>query len=185
MAMMPSGRQRFSAEIDNLIDSHPSLAASLEDFEHEDTTRSSPMFGIPSQHSGFGAVSESEPESEPAVPWSPPAWRKTASGWYNNNRFANGSRSSEHHSRHSSYDNAGSRNYSYEDDEGDITLPANIPLPVSPEKMTPRSTTEPEGDEGQYASPAPLVVAESREPSIAPPEHAPNNCNTSRIARVW
>jgi hypothetical protein len=175
MAMLPSGRQRLSAEIDNLIDSHPSLTASLEDFEHDDTMRSSPMFGIPSQHSGFGAPSESEPESEPAAPWSPPAWRKTASGWYNNNRFTSNSRSPSHESRHSSYESAGSRYYGQED-EGDITLPANIPLPVSPEKTSPRSTAEPEGDEGRFGSPAPLMVAESREASIAPPDHAPNNC---------
>lgn len=32
------------------FDAHPSLQASLEDFEHDER---SPVFGLPSQHSGF------------------------------------------------------------------------------------------------------------------------------------
>lgn len=168
-----------------MVDSHPSLTASLEDFEHdEETTRTSPMFGLPSQHSGFRSEpSESEPESEPRAPWSPPAWRKHASGWYSHNRLSTTSRSPSHHSsprtRHSSYESA----YGYEDDEGEITIPAHIPLPPSPEKNTPRSTAEPAGDEERLQSlspeksPAPLVVADSRETSIAPQDTpVPNNC---------
>ncbi|KAF2103856.1 hypothetical protein NA57DRAFT_70065 [Rhizodiscina lignyota] len=180
MAMLPSHQHRFSADIDNLLDSHPSLTASLEDFEHDDTMRSSPLFGIPSQHSGFRSEpSESEPESEPPAPWSPPAWRKHASGWYQQNRFTSDSRSPSHDDRHSSYESAASRGYGHYDDEGDLTIPANIPLPISPEKNTPRSTAEPEGDDEMVGSPspgplAPLIVGDSRDASLAPQDTANN-----------
>ncbi|KAJ6160028.1 hypothetical protein N7497_004565 [Penicillium chrysogenum] len=40
-------------ELDNVFDDHPSLDASLEDFENNTNPHRSPMFTLPSQHSGF------------------------------------------------------------------------------------------------------------------------------------
>ena len=65
-----------------LYDDHPSLSASLEDFEHNER---SPVFDLPSQHSGFKSEnSESEEEEVSEGVWSPPAWRhhNPAGGWY-------------------------------------------------------------------------------------------------------
>ncbi|KAL8798603.1 MAG: hypothetical protein Q9182_006538 [Xanthomendoza sp. 2 TL-2023] len=119
------------------FDDHPSLAASLEDFEHNDR---SPTFGMPSQHSGFKSE-ESEPEcdSNSEGPWSPPAWRRQVAdaGWYRHQPYAQNSRhlkpsTSPSRSRHTS-----PQYQSAHEDEGDTILPANIPLPrgsISPAK---------------------------------------------------
>ncbi|KAL8836766.1 MAG: hypothetical protein Q9176_006089 [Flavoplaca citrina] len=111
------------------LDDHPSLSASLEDFEHNDR---SPTFGMPSQHSGFKSE-ESEPEGDSTSegPWSPPAWRRQVAdaGWYRHQPHAQDNRHlkpsiSPSRSRHTSpqYQNA-------QEEEGDTILPANIPLP--------------------------------------------------------
>ncbi|MBE7179842.1 MAG: hypothetical protein INR71_01320 [Terriglobus roseus] len=178
MALLPSARQRLSADMNALLDSHPSLAASLEDFEHDDMrsrTSQSPMFGIPSQHSGFRDPSESEAESEPHAPWSPPAWRKESSGWYQRHAFSHsrsGSRELSPPYRDATSARSGSRDH-------DLTLARNIPLPASPEKMTPRSTVDPEDPEEeedtQLANAPAKDHVSSRDTSMAPPD-IPNNC---------
>ncbi|KAM5454377.1 hypothetical protein MaudCBS49596_002395 [Microsporum audouinii] len=69
-------------DLDNVFDDHPSLDASLEDFEEQYAHRS-PFFGLPSQHSGFrSGISESPSEqdgniSRSSSPWSPPGLRAT------------------------------------------------------------------------------------------------------------
>ena len=78
------------------FDDHPSLDASLEDFEH-DTTRNSPIFDLPSQHSGFrdddvdGSInsegtSDEADKTKEQPPWSPPGLRGydyvPRSSWY-------------------------------------------------------------------------------------------------------
>ncbi|RLL98560.1 hypothetical protein CFD26_107008 [Aspergillus turcosus] len=76
-------------ELDNVFDDHPSLDASLEDFENNSNAHRSPVFGLPSQHSGFRSE-ESEGEEEDTTPngerWSPPGFRRydyvQGSGWY-------------------------------------------------------------------------------------------------------
>lgn len=76
-------------ELDNVFDDHPSLDASLEDFENTSNAHRSPVFGLPSQHSGFRSE-ESDGEDEDATPngerWSPPGFRRydyvQGSGWY-------------------------------------------------------------------------------------------------------
>ena len=76
-------------ELDNVFDDHPSLDASLEDFENTSNAHRSPVFGLPSQHSGFRSE-ESDGEEEDATPngerWSPPGFRRydyvQGSGWY-------------------------------------------------------------------------------------------------------
>ncbi|KAL8788097.1 MAG: hypothetical protein Q9213_001855 [Squamulea squamosa] len=117
--------------MDNLdaFDDHPSLSASLEDFEHNDR---SPTFGMPSQHSGF-KLEESEPEgdSNSEGPWSPPAWRRQVAdaGWYRHQPYAQDHQRlkpsmSPSRSRHTS-----PQYPSINEEEGDTILPANIPLP--------------------------------------------------------
>ncbi|KAL4952019.1 hypothetical protein BDW69DRAFT_29059 [Aspergillus filifer] len=76
-------------ELDNVFDDHPSLDASLEDFENTSNAHRSPVFGLPSQHSGFRSEgSDGEDEDTIAVGdrWSPPGFRRydhtPGSGWY-------------------------------------------------------------------------------------------------------
>ncbi|KAJ5093684.1 hypothetical protein N7456_009545 [Penicillium angulare] len=75
-------------ELDNVFDDHPSLDASLEDFENNSNAHRSPLFGMPSQHSGFRSE-ESDGEIDepgPGERWSPPGLRQhdyvQGSGWY-------------------------------------------------------------------------------------------------------
>ncbi|KAF2239265.1 hypothetical protein EV356DRAFT_439078 [Viridothelium virens] len=114
-------------------DDHQSIAASLEDFEHSDRDQRSPLFDMPSCHSGFRSeYSESEPDQQ--VQWAPPAWRKTGSGWFKSAGSRHGTESGSHHSS-PRYESA---------DEGDLTIPANVPLPSSPEKgRSPRQSEDP------------------------------------------
>ncbi|KAF3480526.1 uncharacterized protein GIQ15_05873 [Arthroderma uncinatum] len=70
-------------DLDNVFDDHPSLDASLEDFEEQYAHRS-PFFGLPSQHSGFrSGITETSPSdhggniSRSSSPWSPPGLRGT------------------------------------------------------------------------------------------------------------
>ena len=121
-------------------DDNTSLSASLEDFEQSPR---SPLFGLPSQHSGFKSE-ESESEDEPASelsgkPWSPPAWRQqnTAGGWYQHQPYPHDKNRlkasiSASHSR-----GASPRYESAREDEEDVTIAAKVPLPkgsVSPVK---------------------------------------------------
>ncbi|KAI9701398.1 MAG: hypothetical protein M1820_006489 [Bogoriella megaspora] len=151
-----------------MLGDHSSIAASLEDFEHSDRDTRSPLLEMPSCHSGFRSE-YSESESDHQAPWAPPAWQKRGSGWFAKNESRHGTESG---SRYSSprYESA---------DEGDLTLPANVPLPISPEKgRSPRQSAEPNA-EGQLAfeptfagAPPPVLVPDneihSREVSAAP-----------------
>ena len=160
--------------MDNLdaFDDHPSLSASLEDFEHNDR---SPTFAMPSQHSGFKSE-ESEPEgdSNSEGPWSPPAWRRQIAdaGWYRHQPYAHDNQRSKpsispSRSRHTSPQYKSAR-----DEEGDTILPANIPLP--------RGSMSPVKEQ----SPAPDVVQNRRrntEEQEQPPQPvithpSTNNC---------
>jgi hypothetical protein len=166
--------------IADMLDEHPSLAASLEDFEHSERDIRSPVLEMPSCHSGFRSE-YSETESEQQT-WAPPAWRKAGSGWFRNS----GSRhATESGSRHSTpfYESA---------DEGDLTLPANVPLPSSPQKgRSPRESEEPGTDAHANGEPTlgemgtPALTGDDdaigRDSSGSPPENA-NNCK-SRVAQ--
>lgn len=76
-------------ELDTVFDDHPSLDASLEDFEANSHAHRPTVYGLPSQHSGFRSE-ESDGEDEDATPngerWSPPGFRRydyvQGSGWY-------------------------------------------------------------------------------------------------------
>ena len=124
-----------------MFDDHPSLSASLEDFEHNEPA--SPTFRLPSQHSGFKLEdSEQENESNSEEPWSPPAWKNppSNSGWYRHQPYL---QQNSHLRRSMSPVKSRELSPEYEsakEDEGDYTLPANIPLPrdsVSPAKELP------------------------------------------------
>ena len=111
------------------FDDHPSLCASLEDFEHSDR---SPTFRLPSQHSGFKSE-ESEPggDSTSEGPWSPPAWRRQTAdaGWYRHQPYAQDCRLLKPSTSPSRSRTTSPQYQSVQEDEGDTTLPANIPLP--------------------------------------------------------
>ncbi|KAJ5595932.1 hypothetical protein N7450_002390 [Penicillium hetheringtonii] len=142
-------------ELDHVFDDHPSLDASLEDFESNSNAHRSPLFGMPSQHSGFrseGSDSEME-DSTPMDPWSPPGLRQhdyvQGSGWYRHQPYA---RKNRMHGRPDLKPTVGlsdspsvSREASpqYEDapeppakgrakeytEKGDVAVAANVPLP--------------------------------------------------------
>ncbi|KAF2434615.1 hypothetical protein EJ08DRAFT_472940 [Tothia fuscella] len=149
-----------------------SIAASLEDFEHDNR---SPTFGIPSMHSAYRSErsvyrsSESEPESEQSA-WSPPgasfspAWRKGTSGWARQHRFSPPGASISS-STSPTYQSAG---------EGDETLmPANVPLPRSPSKQTPAGSHDQSPEYGRASFPQPFGGGQpaqdtEKEASVAP-----------------
>lgn len=154
-------------DLDNAFDDHPSVTASLEDFEEQE--RRSPMFGLPSQHSGFRSDnegSEMDDQSSAGAPWSPPGFKNrnsNASGWFRQDpygRFTLRPSTSPSRSRHPSPE--------YEDaPEGDpdITIAANIPLPRGTDSPVKERSPEPEGNAPRLGA---LGTPE--------PEDNPNNC---------
>ncbi|KPI40838.1 uncharacterized protein AB675_10772 [Cyphellophora attinorum] len=165
----------------SMFDDHGSVAASLEDFEEQE--RRSPLFDIPSQHSGFKSEndgSEIDDHSSAGAPWSPPGFRNhrpdsggSAAAWFRQDpygRFALRPQpmSSPRGSRQTSPE--------YEDARGeqgeDLTIAANIPLPragtISPVK-------------GQ--SPEPEIKSEPNDTFSTPePESPATNNNYIRLA---
>ena len=122
--------------ISTMYESHPSISASLEDFENNENR--SPVFGLPSQHSGFKSEdSEADVESNSEEPWSPPAWRNSAAGgWYRHQPYPESDptklSTSPSRSRQTSPQYESAREL-----EDDTLIPANIPLPrgsMSPTK---------------------------------------------------
>ncbi|KAF2215337.1 hypothetical protein CERZMDRAFT_35745 [Cercospora zeae-maydis SCOH1-5] len=140
------------------LDSHPSLNASMDDFDAREFSPTIP--DMPSQHSGFRSTGHSEySEASSRRSYSPPAWRKAGSGWFKHQEALspnrNGYRSKETSPRYQSADEDG--------DDGDATAyrtARRIPLPESPVKgRSPRVTPEPAGvlaaaqdDKGRRAS---------------------------------
>lgn len=147
-------------DIDKMLEDHPSLSASLEDFEER--SRPSPLFGLPSQHSGFrsGISDETNPDpdmdSSCGESWSPPGFQRKyvlhqhltptpGSGWYRHQPYLRDTpdlrptaNSSPSRSREVSpqYEDAVESPVGT-DDPSDLTVPANVPLPseaVSPVK---------------------------------------------------
>lgn len=155
------------------LDNHPSLSASLEDFEHNDR---SPTFGLPSQHSGFKSE-ESEPEGDSTSegPWSPPAWRRQTNdaGWYQHQPYAQESRLLRPSKSPSRSRTTSPRYQSAKEDEGDTILPANIPLPrgsMSPVKeQSPGPAEAVQSPGNTFHEPVP-----SDEPDVTAP--SPSNC---------
>lgn len=154
-------------ELDNVFDDHPSLDASLEDFENNSNSRRSPLFGLPSQHSGFRSE-ESDGEMDDPVPgerWSPPGLRQhdyaQGSGWYRHQPYPRAGNLDERLelkptvglslspsvSREASpqFEDAlegpgqAKGKPSEDPEEGDVTLAANVPLPMGNTPQTGRS----------------------------------------------
>ena len=168
-------------------DDHPSLTASLEDFEQSPR---SPLFGLPSQHSGFKSE-ESESEDEPVSElsgeaWSPPAWRqqKNAGGWYQHQPYPQDKNLLKASVSASRSRGTSPRYESAQEDEGDITLAAKVPLPrgsVSPVKEPSPSPIPEKGSELPSPSPYPEGGQDfspnfgETEQAITVPENT-NNC---------
>ncbi|KAK5070446.1 hypothetical protein LTR64_000117 [Lithohypha guttulata] len=138
-AMMPHHDEPFPDDA--------SLAASLEDFEAQE--KRSPMFGIPSQHSGFRSEQDdSEAGSASHAPWSPPGFRaqarlSNASSWFRQDPYSRMPHlrpsTSPSRSRHTSPE--------YQDaceQDNDVTIAANIPLPPGTDSPLKGRSPEPE-----------------------------------------
>ena len=126
----------------HFLDSHPSLNASMDDFDARDFSPTIP--DIPSQHSGFRSNHQSEySEASSRRSYSPPAWRKAGSGWFKQplSPSRNGYRSKDTSPQYQSGDE--------DADDGDVTAyrtARRIPLPESPVKgRSPGVTPEPAG----------------------------------------
>ena len=113
------------------LDSHPSLNASMDDFEDREFSPTVPE--IPSQHSGFRSNHHSEySESSSRRSYSPPAWRKAGSGWFKHQPSL-----SPHRSGFGSKEPSPQYHSADEERDGDVTLhrtAMRIPLPASPAK---------------------------------------------------
>jgi hypothetical protein len=151
------------------FDMEHSIPVSLESFDNE---RLLPT--TESLHSALdleGSESGSDISDRSSAPWSPPAWRKHASGWNQRPHFLPPSNSL---SRRSSpeYQSAG---------EGEDTLlPSNIPLPVSPPKLTPRNSVEPAPHFIPPVQEFESILSGGGHPNLkeesVPPEASSNNC---------
>lgn len=134
------------------LDSHPSLNASMDDFEPRDFSPTIP--DMPSQHSGFRSNGNSEySETSSRRSNSPPAWRKAGSGWFNHQQHLSPNRSG-YRSKDASPQH---RSAEEETEDGDVTayrFARGIPLPESPVKgrspsNSPQPTTAGAAAEGE------------------------------------
>jgi hypothetical protein len=125
-------------------ESHPSLQASMDDFEAREFSPTFPE--LQSQHSGFRSGNNSEySEQSSRRSYSPPAWRKAGSGWFQHPNLSpsrGGFRSKEPSPQyHDAEDGDG-------DDDGDVTIyrqAVKKPLPGSPTKgRSPSNSPEPQ-----------------------------------------
>jgi hypothetical protein len=159
--------------MDDMYD-NGSIAASLEDFEHD----RSPTFD-PSLNNSVFRGEESEPESDrSSAPWSPPAWRKGNSGWMRQHRFPPPGASMSH-STSPLYESAG---------EGDETLlPSDVPLPPSPPKETPGISPEKSPEYERHDFPQPFgggqPAQERHREGSAAPEQA-GNCTIFHFVKL-
>ncbi|KAL9599792.1 MAG: hypothetical protein Q9219_003578 [cf. Caloplaca sp. 3 TL-2023] len=149
------------------FDDHPSLAASLDDFEHNDR---SPTFGLPPQHSVFRS-DESEPDGDSTSegPWSPPAWRRqsTDAGWYRHQPYVQDKRYLRPSKSPSRSRATSPQHQSVQEDEGDTILPANIPLPRGSMSPVKEQSPKPEAAqplENHCDDSAPLGVSDATAP---------------------
>ena len=141
------------------FDDRRSLDDSLEDFGHGD--QSSPLFGLPSQHSGFkSSEEESSDQDEDVVseePWSPPAWRSTkpAGGWYRHQPYPQDDQKSRHSASASRSREASQESYAsaVEEDDEDTQKPSQIPLPKG--SYSPAKEHTPIKSEDRSTSPYP------------------------------
>lgn len=123
------------------LDSHPSISASMDDFEAREFSPTLPE--RPSQHSGFRSARASEysESSSERRSYSPPAWRKAGSGWFNHQSLS--PTRGEYHIKEPTPQYHGAE----EDGDGDVTayrIATRVPLPGSPIKgRSPSNSPEP------------------------------------------
>lgn len=172
-------------ELDNTFDDHPSLSASLEDFEEQQNR--SPLFGLPSQHSGFKSEaddSDVEEKSSNGAPWSPPGFRRHARGgsrgvgsWLRHDPYGTAHRLDLRPSISPSRSRQTSPEYEdARDGDEDPTLPANIPLPAGTDSPLKERSPEPEPVKVEYAP-----RYEDEEPKSGA---NPHNCTASHSSRM-
>jgi hypothetical protein len=133
-------------DLDHHFDDHPSVVDSLEDYEEAE--RRSPLWDLPSQHSGFKSEhenSEIDDQSSTGAPWSPPGFQNrstNASGWFRQDpygRYNLRPSNSPSRSRQTSpeYQDA-------QEGDADVTIAANIPLPAGFDSPIKERSPEPE-----------------------------------------
>ncbi len=176
-------------ELETLFDDHPSLDASLQDFEPGSSERGqSPRFGYPSHRSGFRSDTESErADSVSGGRYSPPAWRRDENGnrssgfWNRGSTNAFGKRSRSSRDTSPDYESA---------DEGDETLAAatRTRLPtgsLSPEKQrSPSPGPYPTGNTDFGRTFGGVVKREGAQDVMLPPENT-NNCMNASLLNVY
>lgn len=166
-------------ELEDAFDDHPSLDASLQDFEPGDSENGqSPRFGYPSHHSGFRSDSDSEMAGSLSPGrFSPPAWRREGNGNRNAgfwNRGSNILGKRSYDSRESSPE------YESADDGEDATLAAaaRTRLPtgsLSPEKQrSPSPDPFPSGGR-DFGNTFGEIKEEEGKKAIVPATENPNN----------
>lgn len=188
-------------DLDNVFDDHPSLDASLEDFENNSNARRSPTFGLPSQHSGFR--SESDGEEDDTIHggrWSPPGCRGhdfvPGSGWYRHQPYERkpdpdkllslqptvGIRQSQSREPSPQYEDAHEMPAAGRTDDvdagdttvaaGDTTVAANVPLPTET------------GSPVKHRSPSPAPAAQTS-PEPEGLDFGADNLSNCRLTLVW
>jgi hypothetical protein len=136
----------------------PSLSASFEDFDPEQSTHSA-FSARSNMHSSRWSVppEQEESEAESEGPWAPPAWQKSNNHWYRKSLLGeSGMRSSP--SRSPGFD--------YRSDR-EVT-PSRIPLPESPRKGTPRTSPEPMLEHEQRLFTPDNIASRMQSPSAEP-----------------
>jgi hypothetical protein len=169
-------------DLEGIFDEHPSLNASLQDFEHESSEIApSPQFNLyPSHLSGFRSE-ESDSDKENSLSgggYSPPAWRRSKNGMRSSGFWRSSDNVLRKHARN---ERELSAEYESADDGADDTLEAAVRtrLPtgsLSPEKRrSPSPDPYPSGG-GDFGS----RFGGPSEPTPAPPTgENSNNCMTS------
>jgi hypothetical protein len=168
-------------ELEGLFDDHPSLDASLQDFEPGSSEiGQSPHFGYPSHHSGFRSDTESEnADSTSGGRYSPPAWRRDgngnrSSGFWNRRGTTLGKRSRGSRDSSPEYESA--------DDGEDATLAAaaRTRLPtgsLSPDKIRSMSPSPyPAGGQDFGKTFGRSIKQENGQDVTTPKLDNPNNC---------
>jgi len=161
----------------NVWDNHPSLSASMADFEsHVLSPR--PSFSRSRSQLQFRSPVASEysevTDTHGTDSWSPPAWRKAGSGWFRHQQgLASPMRSRETSPLKDELDD---RRGDYED----VTSAAEIPLPGSPTKG--RSISRSLSPQRALATPEtqdskpPPVRGTKKRPVSEMRSESPNNC---------
>ena len=167
-------------ELEGLFDDHPSLDASLQDFEPGSSEiGQSPRLGYPSPHSGFRSDSESEmADSVSGGRFSPPAWRRDgngnrSSGFWNRGANQLGKRSYDSRESSPEYEDA--------DDGQDATLAAAARTRLPTGSLSPAKQRSPSPDPfpsggRDFGNTFGEIKQEEAKDMVVPSTENPNNC---------